>query len=206
MFNRKCKITFISHGATLNSEENRLSDNGNYPPINEAGEEEIEKICEWLKRRAIKNDRIYTSSALRTIQTAQMVSKIFKKDFEIINELHARKYGNWSGLTFEQIESKYPQIFNKFYENSSSFSPENGETVLEFNKRVAKIIEKIVEENIGNRIIIITHPEVIQAAISKAIKLAPKYQSKIYIKTGSASQISYFENWASLVYSGYVPL
>ena len=83
MFNRKCKITFISHGSTVYSEENRLSDNDNYPPINDAGEEEVEKICEWLKKRAIKSDVIYTSSALRTIQSAQMISKIFKKDFEI---------------------------------------------------------------------------------------------------------------------------
>ena len=28
---------------------------------------------------------------------------------------------------------------------------------------------------------------------------------KIYIRTGSLTQISYFENWASLVYSDYVP-
>ena len=32
-FNRKCKITFISHGATIYSEEGRFSDNPNYPPL-----------------------------------------------------------------------------------------------------------------------------------------------------------------------------
>lgn len=206
MFNRKCKITFISHGATIHSEENRLSDKENYPPINDAGEEEIEKICEWLKKRAVKNDKIYTSSALRTIQSAQMISKVFKKDFEIIDNLNSRKYGMWSGFTFEQIETKYPQMLEQLHENPCSFCPDKGETILEFNKRVSKILKKIVEENIGNRIIIVTHPEIIQAAISKAIKLPPQHQSKIYIKTGSATQISYFDNWASLMYSGYVPL
>lgn len=172
MFNRKCKITFISHGATIHSEENRVSDKENYPPITESGEEEIEKICEWLKRRAIKNDKIYSSSALRTIQSAQMISKVFKKDFEIIDELLSQK----------------------------------NEDISEFNKKITKIIKDIVEENIGNRIIIVTHPDVIQAAISSAIKLSAKHQSNIYIKTGSASQISYFETWSSLVYSGYIPL
>lgn len=206
MFNRKCKITFISHGATVHSEENRISDNGSYPPINEAGEEEIEKICEWLKKRAIKNDVIYTSSELRTIQSAQMISKVFKKDFEVADGLHSRRYGVWSGLTFDQIENKYPQMLEQLHENPCSYCPENGETVLDFNKRVSKIIKKIVNENIGNRIIIVTHPEVIQAAISKAIQLPPQHQSKVYIKTGSASQISYFETWASLMYSGCVPL
>jgi len=206
MFNRKCKITFISHGSTVYSEENRLSDNDNYPPINDAGEEEVEKICEWLKKRAIKSDVIYTSSALRTIQSAQMISKIFKKDFEILEGLYSRKRGIWSGLTFEQIEHKYPQTLEKMHANPCSFCPECAETILDFNKRISKIIKKTVENNIGNRIIIVTHPEVIQAAVSKAIQLPPQHQAKVYIRTGSATQISYFESWASLVYSGYVPL
>lgn len=172
MFKRKCKITFISHGATVYSEENKISYKENYPPINEAGEEEIEKICEWLNKRAIKNDRIYSSPSLRTVQSAQMISKVFKKEFEVLEELHSKK----------------------------------NEDILEYSKKVSKIISKIVDENIGNRIIIVTHPEVIQAAISSAIKLPAKCQTNIYIKTGSASQISYFEDWASLVYSGYIPL
>lgn len=206
MFNRKCKITFISHGATIYSEENRLSDNANYPPLNESGEEEIAKICEWLKKRAIKNDKIYVSPALRTIQSAQMISKVFKKDFEILDDLHSRKMGVWSGLTFEKIEQKYPQMLDQLHANPCSYCPDCGETILEFNKRVSKLLKNVVEENRGNRIIVVTHPGVIQAAISNAIKLPPKHQAKVYIKTGSATQISYFESWASLMYSGYVPL
>jgi broad specificity phosphatase PhoE len=206
MFNRKCKITFISHGSTIYSEENRFSDNEHYPPINEAGEEEIKKICEWLKKRAIKTDKIYSSPALRTIQSSEIVAKALKKDFQIINNLYSKKCGRLSGLTFEQIKQKYPEMFNEFRENPRYCCPEADETILEFNKKNSKIIKNIVEENIGNRIIIITHPEVIQSVIGQAIKLSPKHQCKIYIRTGSASQISYFEDWASLVYSGYIPL
>lgn len=206
MFKRKCKITFIAHGATIHSEENRVFDKENHPPLNDAGEEEIEKICEWLDKRAIKTDKIYASSAQRTIQTAQMVSKVLKNDFEILEGLCSRKFGCWSGLTFEQIEEKFPQMLEKLYEDPCSYCPDCGESILDFNKRVSNIIKKIVDENSGNRVIIITHPEVIQAAISKAIHLPPKHQAKVYIKTGSATQISYFESWASLVYSGYIPL
>lgn len=206
MFKRKCKITFICHGATINSEEKRLSDNEKHPPLNESGQDEIEKVCEWLKRRAIKNDKIYTSSALRTVQSAQMISKALKTDFEILDGLHSRKRGVWSGLTFEQIEVKYPQMLEQFHQNPCSFCQDGGETIIDFNKRVSKIIKKIVEENAGNRIIIVTHPDIIQSAICKAIQLPPKNQAKVYIKTGSATQISYFDGWASLMYSGQVPL
>lgn len=172
MFNRKCKITFIAHGATIYSEENKIPDKDNYPPLTDAGEEEIEKICEWLKKRGVKNDLICSSPALRVVQSAQMVAKVFKKDFEVLEDLNSIKKGN----------------------------------VIDFNKKVSKIIKKIVDENEGNRVIIVTYPEVIQAAISSAIKLPAKNQTNIYIKTGSASQISYYDDWASLIYSGYIPL
>ena len=62
-FSRKCKITFISHGATIYSEEGRFSDVLNYPQLNDAGQTEVEKITEFLKLRAIKNDKIYSSPA-----------------------------------------------------------------------------------------------------------------------------------------------
>ena len=208
MFNRKCKITFISHGATVYSEENRISDSNNekYPPLNEAGQEEIEKICDWLKKKGIKNDKIYASPALRTIQTAQMISKVYKTEFDIVDELSTRKMGVWSGLTYNTIEKKYPQLLEQLHANPCSFCPDNGETVLDFDKRVYKVIEKIVKENIGNRVIVVTHPNIIQATISHALHLPPQHQAKVYIKTGSATQISFFEGWASLVYSGYIPL
>lgn len=207
MFNRKCKITFISHGATVYSEENRIcTDNGNYPPLNDAGEEEIEKICEWLKKRGVKNDKIYTSPSLRSVQSTQKIAKVFRKDFEVLDDLSSRKCGTWSGLTYDDIEEKYPQLLDKIHENPCSFQPDGGEAILDFDKRISKIIKKIVDENVGNRIIIVTHPDIIQAAISKAIQLPAQHQAKVYIKTGSATQISYFESWASLVYSGYIPL
>jgi len=41
---------------------------------------------------------------------------------------------------------------------------------------------------------------------SSALEINADKLPKIYIRTGSVTQISYFENWASLVYSDYVPL
>ena len=43
-FNRKCKITFVCHGATIYSEEGRFSDAPNYPPLSEEGVDEIENV------------------------------------------------------------------------------------------------------------------------------------------------------------------
>jgi len=205
-FDRKCKITFISHGATIYSEENRFSDTENYPPLNEAGQEEIEKICEFLKQRGIKNNKIYSSTETRTIQSAEMVAKVYKQDFEILRDLTPRKVGKFNGLTFNQIEIKYPDLLYKMINNPEERIPEDAESVEKFVKRIKTSLDNIINKNLGNRIIIVTSPDVIRAAICIALDIPYESMHRIYIKTGSATQISYFEEWSSLVYSGQVPV
>lgn len=204
-FNRKCKITFICNGATLFSEDDRFTDAENYPPLNEKGQEEIERICEFLKKRGVKNDKIYTSPATRSTQSASMIAKLFKQDYEIIEDLHPRKCGAFNGLTFEQIDEKFPDALDKLVNNPDVPTPDDAETVSDFIRRVNNSIDNIIEQNQGNRIIIVTHKDVIKAAICAALNMPDSSLHRIYIKSGSATQISYFERWSSLVYCDFKP-
>lgn len=205
-FSRKCKITFISHGATIYTEEGRFTDSLSYPPLNDAGQDEIEKITEYLKLRGIKNDRIYTSPTTRCVQSAQIIAKLYKKDYEVISELTPRKCGAFNGLTYEQIEERYPAEFKRLINDPNTPTPDDAESLTNFVTRTGEVIDKIVEDNITNRIIIVTNPEIIKAAICHALDAPASIVPKIYIRTGSATQISYFENWKSLIYSDYTPL
>ena len=107
MLKRKCKITYIAHGATIYSDDYRLCSQENYPPLEEKGQEEIKKICEYIRCRGVRSDAIYSSPATRCIQSAQMISKVYKQDFEIVPELNSRNWGDWNGLTLDKIVKKY---------------------------------------------------------------------------------------------------
>lgn len=205
-FNRKCKITFICHGATIYSEEGRISEAENYPPLSELGVEEMEALTKYLKSRAIKNDVIYTSPAVRTRQSAMMISKLFKKDYVVVDDLTSRRLGQWNGMTVGQILEKYPDGIQDLLLHPNKTADSVVEASEEFVTRIKAVIDRLVEENVGNRIIIVTYPEVIQAAICGALEIPADKLSKIFIRTGSATQITYFEKWSSLVYSDHVPL
>jgi len=166
----------------------------------------MERIAQWLQHSSPDIDMIYTSSSLRSIQSARIISKWLKTDFDIIDNLYERKAGLWSGLTFDQIREKYPDMLQKYHNNPCSFWPEGGESTIEVNRRVSNILDNLIEKNLNKRIIVVTHAGVIQAAVSHALEIPPQHQSKIYIPPGSATQISYYTEWASLVYSGYIPL
>ncbi|MBR6163264.1 histidine phosphatase family protein [bacterium] len=206
MFRRKCKVTFICHGSTINSEENRFYDDESHPPLNENGKIEMEKISKWLRAKGLKTDVLYSCSALRCVQSSRIISQYLNADYKVIDSLRSRKAGLWSGLTFEQIEVKYPSELDKYHSDRKNFWVEGGENTDELNKRVSAALSKLVEENVGKRIIIVTHPEVIQSAVATALSIPVENQFKIYIPQGSATQISYYQGWSSLVYSAYLPL
>ncbi|MEI7473775.1 MAG: histidine phosphatase family protein [bacterium] len=203
MFNRKCKIIFIRHGSTIYTDQNRLYDTDDYPPLNAQGRLEIEKINNWLKNSNQKIDRIYSSSALRSVQSARIIAQGLKKNVDVVEGLLERRPGIWGGLTFGQIENKYPDMLEEYHKNPSTFWPEGGETTISVNERVKTVIDKIVEENLYKRIVIVTHGGVIQSAISSALGVAPELQGRLYIPTGSATQINYYHDWQSLVFSAY---
>jgi len=127
------------------------------------------------------------------------LDELFKKEITTIN-LPARNHGEWSGRL-------YSDVFDEYGPKAIIQKPEGGEALEEFNKRVSETIDKLVEENKGNRIIIVTTQDVIQSAVAKTLNLSPVNQFKNLIKTGSLTQISYFEDdWSSIIYSDYVPI
>ena len=205
-FSRKCKITFICNGETIYSEDGRFTDSENYPPLSDTGQDEIEKICEFLKARGVKNDKIYSSPALRSVQSASMIAKLFKQDFETVEDLHPRKCGSFNGLTYEQIDERFPDALDKLVNNPDIPTPDDAESISSFINRIKFTINDIIEKNIGSRIIIVTHRDVIKAAICAALNMPDSSFNRIYIKSGSATQISYFERWSSLVYCDYTPI
>ena len=170
MFKRICKITFITHGATVYSLDGIINDTLKYPKLNEFGEEEIEKVCEYLKKRGVSYDKIYTSPNACCTQSAQIIAKLFKQK-AIPIDLTQRSHGIWHG-TF------YNDLFKEFGPSVLAQTPEKGEALADFNKRVNKIIDQLIKANKGTRIIIVTTPEVVQSAIAKVLGIKPENQHK----------------------------
>lgn len=206
MLKRKLKITFVCHGSTIYTTENRLYDQSQYPPLDANGIVEVEKISEWLKKRSPRNDKIYTAPTLRAINSAKIIAKEYNQDFEIIENLISKNEGFWSGLSFEEIEEKYLTYLQKYHNFTATFKDTGCESILEYNERSQKLIKQILDANIDKRVILICDATFIRSMIAYALNIPADKQSRIYIPTASATQINFYKEFSTLMYSGYLPL
>ena len=163
-------------------------------------------IAKWIIHRSPQVDKIYTGASLSCIQTAEAVSKEYGQDFEIRSELKNQEFGIWKGLSYNEIEEYYPDQLQKYHELTSSYAPEGGETLLDFDKRVEETVNNLIEENLTKRIVVVTHSNFIRAAIRNALEIPVENQNRVFIPTGSATQIKYYKGWNILMYSGHIPL
>lgn len=95
------KLYLIQHGLSLPEEKDPKR------PLSPEGEEETQKIAEFLKTREIKVDCIWHSSKLRAIQTAQVISK-----FISCLEIHER-----NDLSPLDSVSKFPEEIKSLNKN-----------------------------------------------------------------------------------------
>ena len=98
------------------------------------------------KLKNIKVDIVYSSNYVRAIQTAKYISE----DINIIDELGERVYGINS---WDELPEKYER--KQFLDENLKIG--YGESQKEVRERMTKAINKILDENKGKKIAIVSH-------------------------------------------------
>lgn len=114
--------------------------------------------------------KIYSSPLTRAYMTGKIVSEILGLDCEKKDELMEFDFGDWQGLTYSEIEKKYPKDWHNWKNCSHLARINGGETFIDGYKRIANAIEDIVSRNINDDIAIITHGTSIEFYINYIMK------------------------------------
>ncbi|MCX7711034.1 MAG: histidine phosphatase family protein [Clostridia bacterium] len=129
--------------------------------ITEKGHVQAQKAAERLKD--IKIDVLYASSLKRTMQTAAYISKV--KNLPVIQTDRMKEIngGDWEGRRWDELPVLWPKE-NETWENKPHVHQmPNGESMVEFQKRLMDEVLRIVDENKGKNICIVTHGTAIRA-------------------------------------------
>ena len=164
------KLYVVRHGET-NSNVRHTCIGHKDVPLNETGIKQAENLAE--KFRDIPLDAIYASPLSRAVSTATPTAEM--KGIEIIKvaDLIERDFGDWDDLTYEEIEAKDPELYAEWRGNpqNTGFKIPNGESSDDVHERIGKAVDKIISENDGKSVLVVTHLGAARHIISNVLGL-----------------------------------
>ena len=178
------KLILVWHALTVDNQKSRLSGHID-SSISEEGKEQIDKITNYLKDFDI--DKIYTTTSSRTKDTVKKLSEL--KSIEIIEKesLKEISFGDFEGLTFDEIKDKYPKEFQDMIEKGYEYKYPNGESLIDSYNRVCIELDNIISNNDDRTILICSHGGTIRNIITYLISNSYKYHWNFKIDNGSVT-------------------
>jgi len=153
------ELLLVRHGETDWNRDRRFQGHAD-PPLNEAGREQAHALAAELAGEAI--ELVYTSDLARARETAEIVAARLGADVVALRELREIDVGDWQGLTWPEIEERYPEGAQAWHEHGSGWKA--GETYDELGERVVAALREIAARHPAQRVLVVGHGGTIRVA------------------------------------------
>jgi alpha-ribazole phosphatase len=154
-----------------------------------------------LARQLPKKAIWVTSNLRRTHETAQAIvraglpgpAEIPGPDVEDMPDLAEQNFGEWQGMTYEELRQSRGGAFHRFWHAPAHQRVPGGESFVDMMARVSWAILQLIEKHRGRNIIAVAHGGTIRCALGLALGLEPEHCLAFVTENCSLTQIEYIE-------------
>ncbi len=154
------------------------------------------RISSVIRRRAPV--AVYASPVQRAVETGQAVADACGVRLRIAEALTEIDFGSWTGASFSTLQSD-PDWASWNAERASA-RPPGGESMAEVQARTSLWIEQARARHPGERIVAVSHADVIKAILAEALDWSLDRHERLQIEPGSISCLAAAE-WGRRVLS-----
>lgn len=138
------KIYLVRHGQTALNQQRRYQGTID-SPLDEKGLAQVQKVSNRLK------DITWSGAIASDLARARVTGEMILAENEnpilmnIMPEWREMNFGSWEGKTFTEIEERFPEKVSTFFGDPSHPIIPEGESGIEFQKRVLTGFEKVLD-------------------------------------------------------------
>lgn len=160
------RIYLIRHGQVEGFDSPRYNGQADVH-LTEYGIEQYHRLKERLASENIS--ACYTSDLTRCITGAEIICKALGTAPIAHSELRELNIGIWEGLTWLEIQSKWPEGWQARLADLVNYRVPEGENLLDVEARVMPLINRIVERHRGEEVLVTAHGGVNRIVLLNAI-------------------------------------
>lgn len=155
----------VRHGETDWNHERRLQGRLDVP-LNGIGLAQARALARYFEDHRVA--RVLTSPLRRALATAATIAQAANCPLEIANELSEIHHGIWQGLTVDEIQARYPDLWTIWNARPSQAQPAGAESLSEVRERVDRLLQRLAT---NDDICLVTHGVVSQAIVVRLMGL-----------------------------------
>lgn len=175
------KIILVRHGETDWNHEGRFLGQSD-PGLNQRGQMQAQTIADQLSIENI--DLLCSSDLLRAVQTSEAIARVCKTSINVIPALREINFGTWEGLTYKDIENRYPLLWNEWLEDPFKVRIPDGETAEEVRCRVIEAWNRMVNVSSAQTAVIVAHGGPLRLLICHLLGILPARQWEFHLQHG----------------------
>jgi probable phosphoglycerate mutase len=153
--------------------------------LNEEGRVQANRLAGRLENVSLR--AIYCSPLERALETAQPVARKLDLPVQIREELGEVRFGDWTGCTIADLDRT--PLWQRFNAYRSGTRAPNGELMLESQVRIVNAIEAMRAAHSGECIAVVSHGDVIRAALVYYLGMAMDNFHRIEISPASITTL-----------------
>jgi alpha-ribazole phosphatase/probable phosphoglycerate mutase len=167
--NRTNRVYLIRHGQIKGYENIPVYGHSDVA-LTETGMLQMEKMAERLCLADL--GAIYSSDLIRCVAGARHIARYHNVPSYSLPELRESYFGDWEGLTMEQIRRDYPEELKMRLADLVNYqAPGGGESLADFSVRINDCFRLILKEHEGHDIAIVAHGGVNRVILCNAMGL-----------------------------------
>jgi broad specificity phosphatase PhoE len=166
--------------------------------LNEAGRSQVQALVHGALRGE-RIDRVYSSPQLRALQTAEPIAQARGLPVQVLHAFDEVDFGAWTGLAFEEVRARDPELWQRWVDQRSVAAPPEGEAFTQVAQRVRDGVSRLQHEHPEGCVLVVSHGDVIKAALALCLGLSLDLLERFEVGCAGVSVMEVWEGGARVL-------
>lgn len=189
-------VLAVRHGETAWNRETRIQGQLDIP-LSPLGAAQARRLAQALDGQGV--EVIYASDLARARQTADAVAQQLGLAVQLEPGLRERGFGLFEGLTWAEIETRWPAESERWRRRDPQFAAQGGEGLQDFYARSVAAVEALASRHPGQTVLIVAHGGVLDCLYRAAARQSLQAARTWTLGNASINRLLYSQSGLTLV-------
>ncbi|MEO7446653.1 MAG: histidine phosphatase family protein [Humibacillus sp.] len=192
-------VVLLRHGATKLTPQKRFSGVGaGDPGLSAAGFDQARRAASSPLLRKGTFVGVLCSPMKRCRETAELIAAELDLPLRIEAEWREMDFGMWEGMTFDEVQDRYPDDLRAWKESPEAAPTGSTETFAGVLERMGTLAQVLSTRYADRSVLAVTHVTPIKALVAHALGAPPQSLFRMELSAACFSRIAYSGQEASL--------